>query len=515
MEYFTRQQIEQLKLKGISLKKANSQLALFRKGIKAVQLLRPATVPDGIEFLSDNDVKTNIEIWEEGIKKNPSIKFVPASGAASRMFKSLFEVRNELKKHNNSVDEFLKKNTQINLFFSELRKYPFYDDLHQLCHKKDTNLDELLNRKKYSQILDLLLDTEGLRYGTLPKGMLKFHSYAEGSRTPMEEHLLEASAYLKDTQGKVRIHFTVSPEHRNIFHQEAERMIQVYSESGLADFEISFSEQDPSTDTLAVDMKNLPFLNSDGTLLFRPGGHGALLKNLEEINNAVVFIGNIDNIAPDRLKPLRVKYKKLLGGILLQRVDRIHTFLKEINTRTTVQHRTEITEFISQFISVETADKLRAFDDDKFLHISNNLLNRPVRVCGMVKNTGEPGGGPFWIKNTKGVTSKQIIESSQVDMENSQQQCLFNSSTHFNPVDLVCYMNDYKGNKFDLTKFVDQDMAFITVKSQGGRELKAMELPGLWNGAMAGWITFFVEVPAETFTPVKTVFDLIRPEHLS
>ena len=314
---------------------------------------------------------------------------------------------------------------------------------------------------------------------------------------------------------QVNLHFTVSKEHRLLFEAHNAQLLNQYNKLGVTDFKISFSEQKLSTDTLAVTLDNKPFLIEGETLLFRPGGHGALIENLQDIKHSLIFIGNIDNVSPDRLKPLRIKYKELLGGVLIQRVNKIHYFLNELEKGINSDIKREIISFIKEFISSEIAGKLSVLRENEFIPRARLVLNKPVRVCGMVKNTGEPGGGPFWIKNSDGGITKQIIESSQIDFKNQDQKQIFNSSTHFNPVDLVCFTQDFRGNKFKLQEFINPGMAFIAIKSQGGVGLKALELPGLWNGAMAGWITFFVEVPGETFSPVKTVFDLLRTEHIN
>jgi len=514
MAHFNQQQINQLKSRGISLQTVNKQLTLFQKDIKPVLLQKPATRRDGIEIFSEKEVKDYINIWKKGINKVSAIKFIPASGAASRMFKALFEARIDILNSRADQEVNLKNLPQIKQFFDELEKYPFYHDLNQACRDKGIDINKLREGGRYLELLELILDPTGLNYGNLAKGLLKFHWYGDHSRTPFEEHLIEAAAYLKNAKGQVDLHFTVSTEHKHLFQLLAEQLLNVYKKTGIADFIISFSEQDPSTDTLAVDMDNMPFLLEDGRLFFRPGGHGALLKNLEDVQQSMVFIGNIDNVAPDRLKPIRIKYKQLIGGLLLDRINIIHSFLKRLDQGLTNELKNEIIDFVKNYISPYKAHDLETSNKYDFIRSCQKLLNRPVRVCGMVVNTGEPGGGPFWVRNTNGEISKQIIESSQVDMENEEQKDIFNTSTHFNPVDLACYIKDYKGNKFRLQKFIDPDMAFIALKSQGGRELKTLELPGLWNGAMAGWITFFVEVPPATFSPVKTIFDLLRPEHL-
>jgi hypothetical protein len=365
-------------------------------------------------------------------------------------------------------------------------------------------MKRLRTEKEYTLIVDGILSEQGLSYANLPKGLLLFHRYPEGSRTAAEEHLVETANYAKDGYGVARIHFTISPEHKKKFLELFEKKKGGLETRLKVKFEITFSEQKPSTDTIAVDEHNKPFRNPDGSLHFRPGGHGALLSNLNDIDGGILFIKNIDNIVPDRLKPETYLYKRVLGGYLLQMKEKIHGFLSKTAEGTaTGKDRLEMEDYLKSSLCLTVQP-----DTDLF-----SLLNRPMRVCGMVRNQGEPGGGPFWVKGTDGRVSLQIIESSQINTGDQQQRSVMAASTHFNPVDLVCCIKDFRGNPFDLGRFVDPSTGFITTKSSGGRVLKAQELPGLWNGAMANWITVFVEVPVGTFNPVKTVQDLLRPEH--
>jgi len=361
----------------------------------------------------------------------------------------------------------------------------------------------------------MLLTGKGLSYGVLPKGLLRFHIYRDETRTAFEEHFEEAALYLKDSRGLVKLHFTVSPEHRKLFEELAREMIQKYREKYKLTFQVEFSVQKPSTDTLAVTLQNNPFIHEEDHLLFRPGGHGALLDNMQDLKEKMVFVGNIDNVAPDRTKSLRIRYKQLLAGILIDRVQKVHGLLSRLEKGTAPGLKSEILEFIKAYISETSAGELEKVTDNELIKNAKAILNRPVRVCGMVKNVGEPGGGPFWISDKSGKISKQVVESSQVNLDDPGQDAIFRRATHFNPVDMACYTYSFTGKKFRLEEFRDPDMAFIAIKSQGGSSLKALELPGLWNGSMAGWITFFVDVPIETFSPVKTIFDLRREEHIS
>jgi len=512
---FTSSQLKQLSDRGISHEQAVSQLEIFKKGIAPVKLVKPAIPGDGIEVFNEKQIDYYVNLFQKEGLGISIVKFVPASGAASRMFKQLFEARDEFEKFKDTPSVVLQKMSEIDVFIKDLKNYPFYDDLKTLCKNSGTDPDSLLKAEKYAEILNLLLSGSGLAYGELPKGLLMFHKYPQESRTAFEEHFEEAAHYVVDKSKKVKLHFTVSPEHKKLFEKLSKALIKKYLEKYQITFEVEFSVQKPSTDTLAVDMENKPFIHDGDKLLFRPGGHGALLDNMQDINEKIVFVGNIDNVAPDRTKSLRVRYKELLAGILIERVQRIHGLLISLEKAFSSQIKKEIVNFVQNYISASSAKQLSDLNDNEFIKHAIHILNRPIRVCGMVKNVGEPGGGPFWISDKSGIISKQVVESSQVNLSDPEQDKIFRNATHFNPVDMVCYTNSYKNEKFKLDTFRDPDMAFIAIKSQGGSSLKALELPGLWNGSMAGWLTFFVDVPIKTFSPVKTIFDLRREEHIS
>jgi hypothetical protein len=507
---FSEKDLIQIQKQGITVEEIENQIETFRHGIDFVELVKPATPGDGIENPDQHEIAAVIDYYDHQKDNSEAIKFVPASGAASRMFKSLFEALELAGKKGNSA---LKANEEIMKFFENLHEYPFYKDLETVLEGEGEKLEDLLKKENYVVILEHLLQEKGLNYGNLPKGLLKFHSYKTGNRTAFEEHYEEATFYLNDSQGNIKLHFTVSPEHMSLFSSLSEVLNEKYkNEKGLI-FTTDFSIQRPSTDTIAVDLDNKPFRTEKGELLFRPGGHGALLNNLNDLEEALVFIGNIDNVSPDHNMDLRVKYKKFLGGFLLKKVNKIHTLLDRIDRGERGELLQKNILDIIEEISPQGLEELKSVKNDLFNEKAYHFLNRPIRVCGMVKNVGEPGGGPFWIKDKNGRISKQIIESSQINLDDNKQKELFHSSTHFNPVDLVCYIQNHKAEKFNLNQYSDPDMAFIARKSQGGKDLKALELPGLWNGSMAGWLTWFVDVPLESFTPVKTVFDLLRPEH--
>jgi hypothetical protein len=512
---FTDRDLKQIEEMGLTPEKVLSQIESLKKGFPYAKLNRPCTVGDGIHVLSRPDLSRYSEIYSEAALAGRAMKFVPASGAASRMFKALLAV-NAL--HERITDQEISREKDSDHraaqeFIRGLRRFAFYEDLQSAMARNHLGLEVLLERRKYKPILESLLTAKGLDLANVPKGLIKFHSYSGHSRTAFEEHLVEGAAYTQDRNGCVRIHFTVSPEHEVSVLQHIQSARALYEKDGMT-FLVEFSSQKPSTDTIAVDMDNRPFRDRDGALVFRPGGHGSLLENLCDLSGDIVFIKNIDNVLPDRLKEKTVTYKKALGGLLIALQKRIFSYVENLMSgdadRTLL---TEIAEFMKDRLFIMIPDRLERHPREKQIHYLLSRLNRPLRVCGMVKNQGEPGGGPFWVEQPDGTCSLQIVESSQVDMGSFQQKKILGSSTHFNPVDLVCAVRDYRGQPFDLMRFVDPDTGFISLKSKDGKDLKALEHPGLWNGAMAGWTTIFLEVPLATFSPVKTLLDLLRNEH--
>lgn len=421
------------------------------------------------------------------------------------MFKNLFEFLGA--DYSEPTTDFEKK------FFSRVHDFAFYDELNEACIKNTgKDIDTLIAEKNYKAVVANLLESAGLNYGALPKGLLKFHRYEDGVRTPLEEHLVEGALYAAGKTGQVNVHFTVSTEHRALFQQLVDEKVAAYSSRFGVQYQVSFSEQKPSTDTVAADMENKPF-RDNGKLLFRPGGHGALIENLNDLDADIVFIKNIDNVVPDRLKADTVTYKKLLAGALVTLQKKAFEYLELLDSGHYSHEQLEtIIRFVQQDLRCRRADIKNLEDADLVIYLRKKL-NRPMRVCGMVKNVGEPGGGPFLAYNPDGTVSLQILESSQIDMKDPEKKAMFEKGTHFNPVDLVCAVRDYKGNKFNLLNFVDKATGFISYKSKNGKDLKALELPGLWNGSMSDWSTVFVEVPLSTFNPVKTVNDLLREQH--
>lgn len=503
---FTSADLAQLEQKKISQEKIEEQLAYFRKGFPFFDIIASASTGKGIKKVTEQEVAAYLNSWQTYLSQEKKVvKFVPASGAASRMFKDLFEFLTA--DYTTPQNDFEKK------FFDEIKRFAFYHALNEVCLRRNgKGIEALIEDKEYKTIVDHLLNKEGLNYGQLPKGLLLFHSYPSGSRTAMEEHLVEGALYACNKANEVNLHFTVSPEHRPLFEQlTREKQAQYEKEYGIT-YHIDFSEQKSSTDTLAADEHNEPF-RDQGKLLFRPGGHGALIENLNDIDGDVIFIKNIDNVVPDSFKESTVTYKKLIAGVLIEVQQKAFDYLRLIDTgKYTHDQLLEMLYFLQDELCIKNPDTKMLEDVELVLYIKSRL-NRPIRVCGMVKNEGEPGGGPFLTVNQDKSISLQILESSQIDLNDEKKKAMFQQGTHFNPVDLVCAVKDYQGNKFNLPDYVDKNTGFISLKSKNGKELKALELPGLWNGAMSDWNTLFVEVPVETFNPVKTVNDLLRKEH--
>lgn len=502
---FTQKDLQQIRSKGISIDEINQQIKHFQLGFPPADITMPATPGKGIILLNEGSQNHYRNVFLDNGPDNRIIRFVPASGAASRMFKALFSAQEKLKgKKPEEQWEWILKKKEVARFFRKLERYPFYEDL---------AMDE---GEEPAGILARLLDSEGLQYGSKPKGLLKFHKYShKDRRTAFEEHVREAVKYCEGRDGIVRIHLTVSPDHLDAFQTEAARILPgIEQEKGII-IDLSYSFQKPETDTIAVDLNNEPFRKQDGSLLFRPGGHGALIRNLDALEGDLVFVSNIDNVAPDRMKNLRVEQKQVLGGILLEIRSKIFYYLQQLDgDEKPVKSRLDsMVSYLHERLGIAIPGMLESWDANELRKWLISTMNRPIRVCGMVRNEGEPGGGPFYVRNESGEVSLQIVESSQIDLNNKEKAEILQGSTHFNPVDLVCSLRDYKGEKFSLRRFVDHNTGFISEKSEGGRSLKALELPGLWNGSMAGWLTLFVDVPLETFSPVKTVFDLYRKEH--
>ncbi|WP_031529542.1 DUF4301 family protein [Dyadobacter crusticola] len=496
---FIEKDIIQIEERGSDIRTVEEQVGYFVNGFPFLQLSKAATVGDGIIRLTEEEISQLISEFDKSASEGEVslLKFVPASGAATRMFKSLFGFLQE-NKRDKSVDEF----------FAKLKEFAFYDDL------KTSLLSDgfQIENADEQTIVSYFLTTKGLGYGELPKGLLKFHNYPDRSRTPLEEHLVEGAKYA-NAGSNVQIHFTVSPEHRDKFEKLVVEVLPTYQSEFGVRYIVSFSEQKSATDTIAVNLDNSPFREKDGSLLFRPAGHGALLENLGQLDADIIFIKNIDNVVPDRIKADTIQYKKALAGVVLKFQKRVFGYINKLQEDSDAALLQELDSFFRNELCVVPPAGFESWEDEKKNTYFIQKLDRPLRACGMVKNQGEPGGGPFWAENADGSSSLQIVESAQVDVDNSSQNEIFKNSTHFNPVDLVCAVKNYKGELFDLKKFRDPLTGFITAKSKDGKDLKAQELPGLWNGSMADWNTLFVEVPLITFNPVKTVNDLLREQH--
>lgn len=503
---FTENDLKLIESRSMTKAQIEDQLQYFKKGFPYLKLVSASTIGKGIVKMSEVEEKQYIDIWNDYLNKKGSVlKFVPASGAASRMFKDLFSFLDS--------ESELPENDFIKKFFEKITDFAFYDDLDQVVvAKTGMNIQQLIENKRYKDVVRYLLKEEGLNYGNLPKAMLEFHKINGEVHTAIAEHFEEGAQYASNNENVVNIHFTVSKEHRQLFVDKINEIQPQFSSKFGVKYDISMSEQKSSTDTIAVNPDNTPF-RDNGNLLFRPGGHGALIENLNDVNADVVFIKNIDNVVPATLREPTIKYKKIIGGLLIKLQNKISEYMTLLEGgQYTNEQLQEVKLFLEKqlFIGYEKVD---ALDRTELVEFLKGKLNRPIRICGVVKNEGEPGGGPYVAYNQDGTTSLQILESSQIDKNDNRSMSLMQGATHFNPVDLVCYIVDYKGNKFDLPKYVDKNTGFISEKSKSGRPLKALELPGLWNGAMSDWNTVFVEVPIETFNPVKTVNDLLRDAH--
>ncbi len=511
---FTKKEIVEIEKRGLSSELVEKQIKQFEQGFPFANLGRPATLSDGVESFTTQGAKKLFLDYDELIANRKSMKFVPASGAATRMFKDLFLFQENYNESSDILDEKLQFGFY---FFKHIKQFAFFDELKKKIQKDGLKIEKLLEEKQFSTIIDYLLTEKGLNYSNLPKALILFHKYDEYNRTALQEHMVEGALYAKMVDGNVNIHFTVSPEHRIGFETLVKKIKSVYEKKFNVKFQIEFSCQKPETDTIAVEASNKPFKDKENNLVFRPAGHGALISNLNDLEADIVFVKNIDNVVPDRIKETTVLFKKVIASYLMSLQNKSYQLLKLLNEpkiKDKIIKEAEL--FIKEELLFPFPKQYAELEIDKKIAILIESMNRPMRVCGMVKNEGEPGGGPFWVKDSKtGLNRLQIVESSQIDMQNIKQKRIMEQSTHFNPVDLVCGIMNYKGEKFNLFDFVNPDTGFISLKSKDGKDLKAMELPGLWNGAMDKWVTIFVEVPLITFNPVKTINDLIRNEHVS
>ena len=510
MSVFTEEDLRYLSEKGISQQKALDQIKTFSEGIPPVRLSRAAVVDDGILRFSQAEQQRLREGYRNHVRGLQVVKFIPASGAASRMFKALFAFLNTFDPEKDSLEAFLSKPEQngVRVFFEGLQHFPFYDLIRtRIGAPSDPGRIDL-----YAFVREMLSE-DALNYGFYPKGLLPFHKYGDSLATPFEEHLKEAAAYAR-SGNSATLHFTISSQHLELFQAEYRRVAAKVARQRGCEFDVEYSYQKSATDTLAVTPDNKPFRDQNGQLLFRPGGHGALLENLNEQDADLIFIKNIDNVVPERTLETVAAWKEVLGGFLLDLQEQAFGYARVLEEGAVdIQVLNRIRDFLETRMNVRFADSYSGFSVEEQILVLKDKLDRPIRVCGMVRNEGEPGGGPFWIMDASGHESLQIVESAQVATDREDQHRIFQGATHFNPVDIVCGVRDAFGRKFNLMNFVDDKQGFISEKTYEGRPLKALELPGLWNGGMAYWNTVFVEVPIGTFNPVKTVNDLLKPAH--
>lgn len=511
--------IIQMKALGTTEENVRRQVETLRKGTFYLKLNRPCTVGDGIRVISEEETPELIRLHEEAAKFGRFLKFVPASGAASRMLKELLVFGNTASDINRNVvarkaAEGDDNAETVLLFMNGIRQFAFFDDLKLAMAAAGLDTDALLDKGQFRKIIGYLLTPRGLDYANLPKGLLKFHNYPEGNRTAFEEQLVETADYVRDGDGICRLRLTVLPEHREKFKGLLEQVRPQYEQKYNVRFHVDFLLQKRSTDTIAVDLDNAPFRDKDGKLVFRPGGHGALIENLNDLKGDIIYIKNIDNVLPDRLKGPTSLWKRILAGCLIKIQREVFGYLERLAAGISEDGFMErVLAFAEDKLCLSPPQEWRQRSSREKSRFLLNRLNRPLRVCGMVKNEGEPGGGPFWVDGRDGTQSLQIVEGVQVAPESEEQQMILAQASHFNPVDIVCGVRNHQGDLFDLRSFVDNDTVLVSKKSKDGRDLKALELPGLWNGAMGGWTTVFVEIPAITFNPVKVINDLLRKEH--
>ncbi len=503
----TKQDIAFFKNYGLTLEKVYRQLEAFSLGIPFTEIETTASIGNGIEVISEENQQKLIDFYDTKKNNLEIVKFVPASGAATRMFQFLFEFLEDYNPEELSLTKYLKteNHQQLSKFVKSIKDFVFLNAVRKNIRENYPDFKPGTKGARVYLLVKTMLEEKGLNFGSLPKGLIPFHKYKKYSTTAFEEHLYEAAFYAS-VNNNAYLHFTFSKKHVPYFKEEFEAVKKRVSKKTKTEFHISYSFQKKETDTIAVNIDNSLFRNSKNECLLRPSGHGALLDNLNDIGADIIFIKNIDNVVTEEFVEQITHYKKVLAGKLLWVQEKIFSYLKLLTDHDlSIEKNNEIKLFLWNELNIKNAP------DNKTLLI--DILNRPLRICGVVKNTGAPGGGPFWVNNKKGETTLQIVELSQIDPNNEHHQSIVNEATHFNPVDLVCGIRDFRGNKFDLTKFIDPNSGIISEKSKNGKTLKALELPGLWNGAMANWNTIFVEVPLITFNPVKTVNDLLSKEH--
>ncbi|MFT5215337.1 MAG: hypothetical protein ACI83H_000445 [Glaciecola sp.] len=512
---FSDKDIQQIEAKGLTLEQIKDQIALFKGGLPFINLKDAATIDSGILKFEKTEKESYIKKFQERRNDISILKFVPASGAATRMFKFLFQFLADYSLDKETINSYINKNKErdLSVFLIGLEKLPFFEEVIHKVHKNIPNFNDLSYNEQRLEVIKTMLEEEQLNLAFYPKGLLPFHKYKEHVSTAFEEHLLEGAQYAS-SNNLANIHFTISEKHKHRFDEEFKFIKEDVEERTNTKFNISFSYQKESTDTIAVNHKKELFRDENNQLVFRPSGHGALIRNLNELEADIIFIKNIDNVVVKKYKNEVADYKMMLAGVLLEIKEKAFYYLKQLDTNSSSEAELlEMAKFVSNKLNVSVGNEFEKYSVKHQIKYLKDRLNRPIRVCGMVKNEGEPGGGPFWVKDEGGNMSLQIVESAQVDKSSKRQKDIMKNATHFNPVDLVCGTKNYLGEAFDLTNFVDHKTAFISEKTKSGKHIKALELPGLWNGSMANWNSIFVEVPLLTFNPVKTVNDLLKPAH--
>ena len=512
---FTDNDIQQITKKGLTVSAVEAQIEIFKTGLPFINLSAVATIGNGIKVCSETEKQNYIDHFDSQRHLVSIYKFVPASGAATRMFKTLFKFIEEYNPHNETINSYINRNkeTDLSVFLVGIEKLPFYSMVSKKLEQFYPEFHQYSNDQQKFFFVKTLLDDDKLNYGFYPKGLLPFHEYKDHVASAFEEHLFEAALYAS-SNNEAHLHFTISEKYKDIFDEEFQRIQAIVERKTNTKFHISFSYQKEATDTISVTLKNEVYREETGELHFRPSGHGALLGNLNAIDADIIFVKNIDNVVVYKYEKEVAEYKKMLAGLLLQLQNETFNHLKTLeNSHVSEDDVVKIAEFLSNKLNVKISIEFEKYSLKYQIEYLIEKLNRPIRVCGMVKNEGEPGGGPFWVKDESGTISLQIVESAQIDRKSKIQKELLKKATHFNPVDLVCGIKNYKGETFDLQKYVDPKTAFITMKTKVDKDIKALELPGLWNGSMAYWNTIFVEVPLITFNPVKTVTDLLKPTH--
>jgi len=495
--------LPELEKRRISPSDLEKQASRLKQGTRPLNIIRPCSLEDGIDQLSDNQKSSCETAWDEAVRQGRASKFIPASGAATRMFQALYQNVDDPTQHQQTMQEL----------GTSLHRFPFFKPLSRTLSQQGLDMEALRHKQDFKPILEALLSSEGLNYTKQPKALLPFHRYPTEIRTALEEHVHEGIRLLQDSQGIIRCHVTVSPEHLESVQQHLCNLKAKLGSSGHV-LAFSLSVQTPQTETIALDTQGNIVRTETGKLLFRPGGHGALIRNLSEYQGDIILISNIDNVVPDHLKPSVLKWRAMLGGYLTILQTRIFSLWTALAN---APHPEPVLRECEAFLERELKEPLPAFyakwTTTGQAAFFQGYFNRPLRVCGMVKNTGDPGGGPFWVEDQTGTISKQIVEQAQIASDSPTQQELFTTSTHFNPVDMACGVRDFLGRPFDLTQFIDPDTVFVAKKSYKGKPITVLEWPGLWNGGMANWITVFVDIPRSAFNPVKTYLDWLHLHH--